>query len=68
MDDKAELMAKRDALCDRLAKETRLISAYDDNRLVKIANVLAGIAAIDMVIEHDLDAPESDGPLGFFAG
>ena len=65
MHDKAELLEMRNELRDRLAMETRWISAYNDDRLAKIAGILAGIAAIDMVIEHELDAPESSGPIGF---
>lgn len=61
-----ELLTMRNKLRDRLAKETYLISVHNDERLEKIAGILAGIQAIDLVIENDIDAPEDDGPLGFF--
>ncbi|WP_151720475.1 hypothetical protein [Gemmobacter serpentinus] len=64
-----ELMETRKLLTERLAIEThRLSGAYQDERLGKIANVLAGIKAIDLVIENELEPPESDGPIGFFIG
>lgn len=66
MRDKSELMEKRDELRNRLAKETRWISAYDNKRLAEISGILAGIKAIDMVLEENLNAPDDDGPLAFF--
>lgn len=69
MKDKAKLMEKRNQLLDRLAKETRWITPNDNERLADIAGILAGIQAIDLVIDNDLEAPEpDDGPLGFFVG
>lgn len=67
MKSREELLETRNQLRDRLATETHnLSSAYQDERLGKIAHVLAGIAAIDMVLEYELDPPENDGPIGFF--
>jgi hypothetical protein len=65
----AELMETRRLLTERLAIEThRLSGAYQDERLGKIAGVLAGIQAIDLVIENELEPPESDGPGFIFIG
>lgn len=67
MKTREELLEIRNQLRDRLATETHNLSgAYQDERLDKIARVLAGIAAIDMVLEYELDPPESDGPAMFF--
>lgn len=67
MKTRAELEDVRSQLRARLAKETHNLSgAYQEERLDKIARVLAGIAAIDMVLEGGLEPPESDGPVAFF--
>lgn len=66
METREELMEMRSKLRDRLATETYRISAHNEEQLDQVARVLAGIQAIDMVIEYDLDPPSNDGPVGFF--
>lgn len=64
-----ELLELRDKLRERLAIETHRIGGpHDNDQLAKVAHVLAGIAAIDMVLDQGLEPPESDGPMVFFVG
>lgn len=69
MKTREELIELRARLGERLATETHRIGGpHHDDQLAKVAHVLAGIQAIDMVLENELEPRESDGPLGFFVG
>lgn len=67
MKTREELLELRNRLGERLATEThRIAGPHHEEQLDAVARVLAGIQAIDMVLENDL-APRDDGPpLGFF--
>lgn len=62
METREELTAMRAELVERLATETYRISAYNDEKLAKVANIKAAIDAIDYVLEHDIQVPPSGDP------
>ncbi|WP_375263828.1 hypothetical protein [Palleronia sp.] len=56
---RAELVARR-------VKDAYLVSAYNHERLAKLADLQASIAALDAVIASGETPPEGEGPVGFF--
>lgn len=55
----ADLLDMRKKLHDRLAVETYRLTAFNDDRLSKIAGILAGIEAIGLMLEQDIDRPDN---------
>lgn len=50
-------MATRAKLHDRMAKEAYRLTVNDDKTLSTIAGILAGIEAIEYILNHDIDPP-----------
>lgn len=62
-----ELKAMRIQLLERMATEVYgLNGPYEDERLGKIARILAGIQAIDLILDQEIDRPEGREPDIFF--
>jgi len=66
METREELTAMRGELVERLAREVYRITAHNDERLQKVANLKASIDAVDFILANDIACPPAPDPTVMF--